>query len=344
MACSTSSRGTTSSAAERARSRTGSTLSYPRGDPERVPSGLCFLKFGRLRRFSPRADGVRCSSPDPPSLGRPDRPAKIVRAAGPIRSVPRPGGDPRPGRRPRRCVRRAVGRPPFSAPAPPPCSERGASLLADERWEAMGGAREVFRDGPFQVVEERWRRPDGTEVVYRGVKSPSSSSPTVARSRCSGTSIRAPGFDFSSFRQARSSGTRPPVARHEGRWRKRPAGELRLTPLGRYHPNPHWGAFDGHVLLGERLRKVEPHPAGGESLRPVLLPVGDVYRSFHRGRFRAGSTIVGLTLAEPRLQALGRLPRDEPASRAPRAGRARARHRARSAGGLARSPAVGRGR
>jgi len=35
------------------------------------------------------------------------------------------------------------------------------------------GAREVFHDGPFRVVEERWRHPDGSEVVYRSVKSPS---------------------------------------------------------------------------------------------------------------------------------------------------------------------------
>jgi len=91
-------------------------------------------------------------------------------------------------------------------------------------------------------------------------------------------------------------------------WRAR-----RLTPFGRYHPNPHWGAFEGHVFLGERLRKVEAHPDGGESLRPVLVPVGNVYRRFRRGRFRARSTIVGLTLAEPSLRALGLLPRDEPA-------------------------------
>jgi ADP-ribose pyrophosphatase len=83
----------------------------------------------------------------------------------------------------------------------------------------------------------------------------------------------------------------------------------RLTLLGRYHPNPHWGTFEGHVFFGDRLIEGRIHPDPGESLRPVLLPIREVYRRFHRGRFRGGSTIVGLSMAEERLRTMGLLPK-----------------------------------
>jgi ADP-ribose pyrophosphatase len=84
----------------------------------------------------------------------------------------------------------------------------------------------------------------------------------------------------------------------------------KLTPIGRYYPNPHWGTFQGHFFLGEGLLEGRAHPDRGESLRPVLLSIDEVYRRFHNGRFRGGSTIVGLTMAEGRLRMLGLLPRE----------------------------------
>ncbi|MCI4372889.1 MAG: NUDIX hydrolase [Thermoplasmata archaeon] len=79
----------------------------------------------------------------------------------------------------------------------------------------------------------------------------------------------------------------------------------KLTPIGRYYPNSHWGTFQGHFFLGEGLRQGRPHPDPGESVRPMLLPVGEVYRRLHKGRFSAGSTMVGLFLAEDRLRKIG---------------------------------------
>jgi ADP-ribose pyrophosphatase len=85
-------------------------------------------------------------------------------------------------------------------------------------------------------------------------------------------------------------------------WRAR-----KLTRIGQYYPNPHWGTFAGHIFLGEELSEGRIHPDPGEALRPVLLPIDEVYRRFRQGKFRGGSTIVGLSMAEARFRALGLL-------------------------------------
>ncbi len=79
----------------------------------------------------------------------------------------------------------------------------------------------------------------------------------------------------------------------------------RLTPIGRYFPNPHWGVFEGHFFLAEGLRPGVSQPDPGESLRPRLVPVDQVYRRLERGRLPGGSTMVGLYLAMPELRKRG---------------------------------------
>ncbi len=81
----------------------------------------------------------------------------------------------------------------------------------------------------------------------------------------------------------------------------------RLTPLGRYYPNTHWGVYDGHLFLGERLVRGVARLDPGESVRPRALRIADVYRRLHSGRLRGGSTMIGLLLAEPVLRRRGLL-------------------------------------
>ena len=176
-------------------------------------------------------------------------------------------------------------------------------------------SRVVYTHGRFHVVEERWRRGDGTELTFPRLRSPSFAVvvgltndhevPLVANLHPSPglRLLELPGGRLDRDETPRAAARRE--LEEETGWR---AGKL--TRLGRYHPNPHWGDFEGHVFFGERLSRGRIHPDPGESLRPVLLPVGEVYRRYHRGGFLGGSTIVGLSLAEARFRSLGLLPHE----------------------------------
>lgn len=175
-------------------------------------------------------------------------------------------------------------------------------------------SRVVYRQGNFRVVEDRWRLGDGTELAYPLLRSPSFAVVVGVTEEREIPLVKnlhpSPGLRLLELPGGRIEPKETPrrAARRELKeetgWTAR-----KLTRLGRYHPNPHWGTFEGHVFLGERLREGPTHPDVGESLRPVLIPIVEVYRRLHRGRFLGGSTIVGLTMAEERLRTLGLLPR-----------------------------------
>ena len=175
-------------------------------------------------------------------------------------------------------------------------------------------SRVVYAHGRIRLVEERWRLRDGVEVTFPLLRAPSFATvvgltedhevPLVANRHPSpGLGLlEVPGGRIEAKEGPRAAARRE--LEEETGWR---AG--RLTRLGRYYPSPHWGTTEGHIFFGERLTESRPHPDPGESLRPVLLPVGEVYRRLRRGRFLGGSTIGSLSLAEARFQALGLLPR-----------------------------------
>jgi ADP-ribose pyrophosphatase len=171
-------------------------------------------------------------------------------------------------------------------------------------------SRLVYHLGRFGVVEDRWDLPDGTHLVTPLIKSPSFAVVVAVTENREVVLVRnlhpSPGLHLLELPGGRlepgegpRAGARRELEEETG-WRA-----STLTPIGRYFPNPHWGTFQGHVFLGTGLRQVAPHPDPGESVRPVLADVGEVYRRLHRGRFFAGSTLVGLFLAEDRLRTLG---------------------------------------
>jgi ADP-ribose pyrophosphatase len=177
-------------------------------------------------------------------------------------------------------------------------------------------SRAVYRQGDFQLMEDRWRLRDGTELKYPLLKTPSFAVVVGVTDEQEIPLVKnlhpSPGLRLLELPGGRIEPNETPrrAARRELEeetgWRAR-----KLTRLGRYHPNPHWGTFQGHAFLAERLEEGATHPDVGESMRPVRLPIAEVYRRLHRGRFLGGSTIVGLTMAEERLRGLGLLPRDE---------------------------------
>jgi ADP-ribose pyrophosphatase len=187
----------------------------------------------------------------------------------------------------------------------------GTIARAMPDWKRLSG-RVVYRRGAFRIVEDRWQLPDGTRQVFPVLKSPSFAIvvaltaehevPLVENLHPSPglRLLELPGGRIDRNETARSAARRE--LEEETGWRAR-----RLALLGRYFPNPHWGSFEGHVFFGEGLTAGPTHPDEGESLRPLLMPVREVYRRFHRGGFRGGSSIVALSLAEERFRTMGLL-------------------------------------
>lgn len=182
------------------------------------------------------------------------------------------------------------------------------------KWQHLP-SRVVYRMGRFRVVEDRWRTAGGAQLVTPLVRSPSFSVvvgvtedhriPMVENLHPS------PGLRLLELPAGRLEPGETPRAgarrelEEETGWRAR-----QLSSIGHYYPNPHGGVFQGHVFLGEGLRPGRPHPDPGEFVRPVLLPVREVYRRLHLGRIHGGSTLVGLYLAERRLRAMRLLAAD----------------------------------
>ncbi len=168
----------------------------------------------------------------------------------------------------------------------------------------------VCRIGRFRVVEDRWVSPDGTRMATPLVTSPSFSVVVGMTDRQEVPMVEnlhpSPGLHLLELPAGRLEPGETPRAgarrelEEETGWRAR-----KLTPIGRYYPNPHWGVFQGYVFLGEGLSPGSSHPDPGEFLRPVLLPVSEVYRRLYRGQLRGGSTVVGLCLAERYLRKMG---------------------------------------
>ena len=170
--------------------------------------------------------------------------------------------------------------------------------------------RIVYRDGRFQVVEDRWVHPNGTRLRYPLLRSPSFSvvvGVTDAQEIPLVENLHpTPGLHLLELPGGRIELHETPRAAarrelsEETGWNAR-----KLTRLGRYYPNPHWGTFQGHVFLADGLRPGRIHPDPGERVRPVLVPVREAYRRLGQGRFFGGSTLVGLYMAEAGLRARG---------------------------------------
>jgi ADP-ribose pyrophosphatase len=181
------------------------------------------------------------------------------------------------------------------------------------RWKRLA-ARVVYRRGAFRLVEERWAVPEGTEQTFPSLRL----GPFVVMVAITGDQQiplvenlhPSPGLRLLELPAGRVDPHESP--RHaaqreleeETGWRPR-----KLTSLGRYHPIPHWSTVEGHLFLAEHLLEGRIDRDPGEPLRPVLMPVREVYRRLHQGRLRAGNAIVGLSMAEPRLREMGLLPR-----------------------------------
>jgi ADP-ribose pyrophosphatase len=178
-------------------------------------------------------------------------------------------------------------------------------------WKPLPG-RVVYTLGNFRVVEDRWRLPDGRRVVHPLVKSPSFAVVVGVTEEHEIPFVKnlhpSPGLRLLELPGGRMEPNESPRAAarrelmEETGWIAR-----KLTLLGRYHPNPHWGTFEGHIFLAEALLRGKPRPDPGELLRPVRLPISEVYWRLHQHRFRGGSTIVALSMAEDRLRAMGLL-------------------------------------
>ena len=178
-------------------------------------------------------------------------------------------------------------------------------------WKRLSG-RLVYRRGSFRLVEDRWETPEGGNHVFPVLKSPSFAVVVAVTPGLKIPLVKnlhpSPGLGLLELPGGRidqdetpRSAARRELAEETG-WKAR-----KLTVLGRYFPNPHWGAYEGHLFFAEGLTEDRADPDPGEALRPVLLSVRDVYRRFHSGRIRAGSAIVGLSMAEPRFRAMGLL-------------------------------------
>jgi ADP-ribose pyrophosphatase len=170
--------------------------------------------------------------------------------------------------------------------------------------------RLVYRLGPFHVFEERRILPGGERDVFPVLKTPSFSVVVALTDEHEVVLVRdlhpVPGLRLLELPGGRiEPGETPRAAarrelEEETGWRAR-----RLVTLGSYYPNPHWGNFRGHVFLGSGLRRGPTNPDPGEALRPILLPVEEVYRRLEGGRFFAASTLVGLYMARSRLRGQG---------------------------------------
>jgi ADP-ribose pyrophosphatase len=182
------------------------------------------------------------------------------------------------------------------------------------RWKRLA-ARAVYRRGAFQLVEEHWREPEGREHIFPIVRwSPFAVVVAVTdeqRILLVENLHPSPGLGLLELPGGRVDAHETPrdAARRELEeetgWRAR-----KLTALGRYHPIPHWSSIEGHLFLGEHLTEGRIDHDPGESLRPISLPVREVYRRLHQGKILAGSAIVGLSMAESRLRRRGLLPRE----------------------------------
>ena len=184
------------------------------------------------------------------------------------------------------------------------------------RW-ALEERSARYRLGAFELLEERWSRPDGVRSRSPILRAPSFACVVPVTEEREVVLVRnrhpSPGLGLLELPGGRlergetpRSGARREL-REETGWEAR-----RLTRVGRYYPVPHWSTMQGHLFVGDRLVPGIATPDPGESVFPVRLPVEEVYRRLRRGRFLGGSTLVGLHLAEPVLRDRGWLP-----SRAP---------------------------
>ncbi len=171
-------------------------------------------------------------------------------------------------------------------------------------------SRRAYRLGRFEVREVRWQRPGERPLHFPLVRSPSFACvvPLTDDRRVVLVENRhpVPGLHLLELPGGRiEPGESPRAAarrelEEETGWRAR-----KLERLGRYHPTPHWGTYEGHFFLGEALVPGVLHPDPGESMHPRLMALPEVYRRLHRGRLPGGSTMVGLFLAEPVLRKRG---------------------------------------
>lgn len=179
------------------------------------------------------------------------------------------------------------------------------------KWKHLP-SRVVCRLGRFRVVEDRWETPGGARLVTPLVRSPSFAVVVGVTEDHRIPMVQnlhpSPGLHLLELPAGRLEPGETPRAgarrelEEETGWSAR-----QLTSIGRYFPNPHWGAFRGHIFLAGDLSPGQMHPDPGEFIRPVTLPVRDVYRRLNRGLIRGGSSLVGLYLAESRLRAMGLL-------------------------------------
>ncbi|MGI0070675.1 MAG: NUDIX hydrolase [Thermoplasmata archaeon] len=170
--------------------------------------------------------------------------------------------------------------------------------------------RTVYRQGRFEVRELRWHRPGERTLRFPLLRSPSFSCVVAVTEDRRAVLVEnlhpVPGLHLLEIPGGRIEPGETPLAAARRELQEETGWTARtLRPLGRYFPNPHWGTYEGHFFLGERLTPGAAKPDPGESVRPRLIALADVYRRVHRGRLRGGSTLVGLSLAEPVFRSRG---------------------------------------
>ncbi len=181
----------------------------------------------------------------------------------------------------------------------------------------------VFQADRFAIVRDSWRSWDGRKLSSFRISGPSFSlvvpltedrAILLVRNRHPSPGLRLlelPGGRIDPGETPRRAALRE--LEEETGWRAKT-----LVPLGRFYPNPHWGAHQGHVFLARDLRPGTRQLDPGEDLTTVRLPLDQVYRRLREGGFRCGSTALGLYLAEPLLRRpLGRNGKPHPGRKPP---------------------------
>lgn len=167
--------------------------------------------------------------------------------------------------------------------------------------------RLVHRTPLFALHEDIFVSPQGREILYTRLESPSFSSvvpltddgrivfveqyrPPLARRL-----LELPGGMIEPGETPRAAAARE--LEEETGYRARD-----LTPLGWYYPSPHLGAHRGHLFLARHLSRGTAHLDVAEDLRTRTLPWNEAFRRLRSGGLHQSTAMLALFLAEPHIR------------------------------------------